>query len=74
MSSEFYIYMYLYMYFGGLSGNIHTHTVYKYVHVHDLIIHEMLRKKAKQHNTTERQSNTTQLTQGSIIQRKNCLG
>ena len=30
-----------------------------------LIIHEMLRKKARQHNTTERQSNVTQLAQSS---------
>ena len=29
-----------------------------------------LERKARQHNTTERQSNTTQLTQGSIFQRK----
>ena len=29
-----------------------------------------LERKARQHNTTERQSNTTQLAQGSIFQRK----
>ena len=40
------------------------------LHVHDLIIHEMLRKKARQHNTTERQSNTTQLTHGSLFSKK----
>ena len=34
--------------------------------MHDLIIHEMLRK-ARQHNTTEKQSNTTQLTWGSYF-------
>ena len=43
--------------------------------VHDLIIREMLRKKARQHNTTERQSNTMQLAQGSyFFKEKNCLG
>ena len=35
-----------------------------------LIIHEMLRKKARQHNTAERQSNTTQLAQGSYFSKK----
>ena len=34
-----------------------------------LIIHEML--MARQHNTTERQSNTTQLAQGSYFSKKN---
>ena len=33
-------------------------------------IHEMLRKKGKQHNTTERQSNKTQLAQGSYFSTK----
>ena len=43
------------------------------VHVHDLIIHEMLRKKerkTRQHHTTERQSNTTQLAQDSYFSKK----
>ena len=35
----------------------------EYVHVHDLIIHEMLREK-------ERQGNITQLAQGSYFSKK----
>ena len=39
--------------------------------VRDLIIHEMLREKERQGNTTtERQSNTTQLAQGSYFSKK----
>ena len=38
---------------------------------HDLIIHmRRLERKARQHNTTERQSNTTQLAQGSYYSKK----
>ena len=39
-------------------------------YIHDLIIHEMLREKERQGNTTERQSNTTQLAQGSYFSKK----
>ena len=39
-------------------------------YMHDLIIHETLRKKARQHNITERKSHTTQLAQDSYFSRK----
>ena len=50
------------------------HTRYSYVH--DLIIHEMLREKERQGNTTQQKDKATQHNspKAVIFQRKNCLG
>ena len=46
------------------------------VHVHDLIIHEMLRDKDRQGNTTQQKDKATKHNSAKAVipQRKNCLG